>query len=148
MMPAKNILTCFLIVTLLLGGVSLGQAVRQELVDADENVVGHGILAYDEEVDQTQIQVNCRDLTSGTEYAVLLCQYSPDGYLIGCMTLGNLATNDTDVGHLHVSLEGDVSGWSVIIGVVDSAGYVTPKFYDWNLQQWPILPGPGPIIWF
>lgn len=146
MLLRKSILICVTAVTLCLAGTTLGKAFIQELVDVDENAVGQGILVYDEEAEQTEIQVNCWDVTPNTEYVILLCQWDEDGELIGLSELGNMNTSKNSMGHLHVRVEGDVSNWSVVIGLVDSEGYVTPQFYDKKLQlEAPIMPDPGPI---
>ena len=124
MVRTRNVLACLAAVALCLAAVALAKAVKQDLVDADGNQVGKANLNYAKGADKTECQVNCWDLEPETEYTVLLCECENSE----CIELGSLATNKKGNGHLHASIDGDVSGWCVVVGVMDNDGYVTPCF--------------------
>ena len=91
-------------------GIELAAAVKVDLLPLPGSVApepdasGHAVLNYAKGADKTEVQVNCWDLTSETEYTVYLCAPGPEWYEIGSFT-----TRKNGNGNLHVRLPGDHS---------------------------------------
>ena len=139
MLLRRNVLTCLAAVTVCLAAIALGKAVRQELLNEDADVVGRTNLNYAKGANRTECQINCWDMESETEYSVLLCECHDDGAVTDCFEIGSLTTNKKGKGHLHASVEGDVSDRHVVIGIVGNDGAVTPCGYDKRLGLEPAL---------
>jgi hypothetical protein len=89
-----------------LGGIALAKAVKVDLLpygSLEPFASGQAVLNYAKGADNTEVQVNCWDLTPGTEYTV----YLRDG---GWYSIGTFVTRRNGSGNLHVRLPGDVSG--------------------------------------
>ena len=147
MLHKRNILICLTAVSLCLTGIALGKAVKQELLGEGDQVLGKAILNYAEDADKTEIQVNCRGLEPETEYTVVLCEIDEQGNITDLMVIGSFTTNNKGKGHLHARLDGDVSDWCVLVGIVGDDGAVTPCAYDKKRvglePVLPIVPVPG-----
>ena len=147
MLRKKRLWVCLTALTLCLGGVALGKALKHELLSEDGVVLGKAKLNYAKGAKKTECQVNCWDLEPKTEYIVLLCECYGDE-VSDCMELGTLTTNKKGKGHLHTHVEGDVWNWCVVVGVIDgdilrlsssgpSAGDTLEGVADWWLEYTP-----------
>jgi hypothetical protein len=103
--------------------------------------IGQAILNYAKGANKTECQVNCWDMESETEYTALVCECDDDGEVIDCVELGSFTTNKKGKGHLHASVEGDVSDWCVVFGVLDDSGdFLVPCGWWAVLRDIPFHP--------
>ena len=116
MLLTKSLFICFATVTLCLAGTTLGNAVVQELVSEDEEILGQSIVNYAGNSDQTECIVICWDLEPEAEYTVFLCDSDEYGRVTDSCMLGNLTTNKVGNGCLFTLVDGDTSDWCVIVG--------------------------------
>jgi hypothetical protein len=156
MLRKRNILICLTAVSLCLTGIALGKAVKQELVNENDEVIGNAILNYAKGADKTEIQVNCHGLEPETEYLIVLYQIDEQGNIADPMVIGSFITNKKGKGQLHARVQGDASERSVMLGAVGPDGLVTPCAGDgcvdpdvWRKlppimgdSGWPICPAP------
>ena len=152
MLLKRKVLICLAAVTICLSGIALAKAVKQELVNEDGEIIGKANLNYAKGANKTECQVNGWDLDTETEYIVLLCVCDDDGEVTDCTEVGSFTTNKKGKGHLHASVEGDVSDWCVVFGVLDDSGYYVVPLGWWG-TGWPsggpyapILPLPIPGV--
>ena len=141
----RGLLLCLAVV--MLSSIALGKAVKQELLGEDDQVLGKAKLNYAKGANKTEIQVNCRGLEAETEYLVLLFEFDGGGEVADWFELGSFTTNKKGKGRLHARVDGDVSDWCVVVGVVDGnivypcaggpdAGDVIAGVVSWWLE-WP-----------
>lgn len=128
MLRKRNILICLAVVTFCLAGVAPGKAVKQQLLGEDDQVLGKAKLNYAKGANKTEIQLNCRGLEPETEYIVWLFEFDDDGEVTDWFELGRFTTNKKGKGKLHARVGGDKSDWCLVVGVIDSDGYVVPQF--------------------
>jgi hypothetical protein len=151
MLRKRSLLICLTAVTFCSVGIALArkdgrvkytgqkeahtQAVKQELVSEEGEVLGKANLNYAKGVDRTKIRVKCWDLQRETEYVVMLFEIDGEENVSDCIALGSFSTDKKGMGRLHARVEGHVSNWSVLVGI-DDAGTLVPCAID--LCRFPI----------
>lgn len=111
------------------------RAVRQQLVSEEAEVLGKAKLNYAKCLDRTKIVVKCRSLQREMEYVVILFEVDGEENVSDCIALGSFSTDKIGMGRLHARVEGNVSNWSVVVGIED-AGTLVPCAID--LCRFPI----------
>jgi hypothetical protein len=147
MLRERNVLIGVTAVTLCLTGITLARAVRQDLepLDLESDASGFAILNYAKGPDKTEIQVNCSGLGPNTECIVLLCNFTDEE--TDYIELGTLTTNKEGKGTLHARVEGDASGWSVVVLGDDDASVQLYGGIVGGLGLIPVPIDPLPVLW-
>jgi hypothetical protein len=88
----------------------LAGLVTQDLASEDGQAVGKGLLHYDENMNETDIELNCWGLQPG-DYTVLLC----DCEFLECNPIGTLIPGQNGNAHLKVSHPENVSEMCLLV---------------------------------
>jgi len=98
---------------------ALAKAVVQDLETEDGELLGTAGLYYNKTNDTTVVQVDCWALEANAECIVVLFESDQDGNVTDYIELGSFTTNENGNAYLQGRVDGDVSDWCVVVGVVD-----------------------------